>query len=116
MFQNKNLSAIRNNALFKGVNDANLNFNFNPKDFIEKGEGEIIYQSGDPGDCLYLIIDGEVKLKIPGGVSSPIILRKANNDFFGEKEVQENSIRKSSAVANKNTLLYIIRRIDLNSM
>jgi signal transduction histidine kinase len=116
MFQNKNLSAIRNNALFKGVNDANLNFNFNPKDFIEKGEGEIIYQSGDPGDCLYLIIDGEVKLKIPGGVSSPFILRKANNDFFGEKEVQENSIRKSAAVANKNSLLYIIRRIDLNSM
>ena len=49
-------------------------------------------------------------------MSSPFILRKANNDFFGEKEVQENSVRKSSAVANKNTLLYIIRKIDLNSM
>ena len=116
MFQNKNLSAVRSNILFKGVSDTNLNFNFNPKDFIEIGEGEIIYQSGDPGDCLYLIIEGEIKLKIPGGVSSPFILRKSNNDFFGEKEVQENSVRKSSAVAEKNTLIYIIRKIDLNSM
>jgi signal transduction histidine kinase len=116
MFQNKNLSAIRNNALFKGVSDAILNFNFNPKDFIEIGEGDIIYQSGDPGDCLYLIIEGEVKLKIPGGLYSPFILKKVDNDFFGEKEVQENCVRKSSAVANKNSLMYRIRKIDLNSM
>ena len=116
MFQNKNLSAVKNNELFKGVSDTNLNFNFNPKDFIEIGEGEIIYQSGDSSDYLYLVIEGEIKLKIDGGLSIPFILRKSNNDFFGEKEVQENSVRKSSAVADKNSLLYIIRKIDLNSM
>ena len=116
MFQNKNLSAVRNNELFKGISDTNLNFNFNPKDFIEIGEGEIIYQSGDSSDYLYLVIEGEIKLKIDGGLSIPFILRKSNNDFFGEKEVQENSVRKSSAVADKNSLLYIIRKIDLNSM
>jgi signal transduction histidine kinase len=116
MFQNKNLSAVRNNALFKGVSDTNLNFNFNPKDFIEIGEGEIIYQSGDSSDYLYLVIEGEIKLKIAGGLSSPFILRKSNNDFFGEMEVQENSVRKSSAIADKNSLLYIIRKSDLNSM
>jgi signal transduction histidine kinase len=116
MFQNKSLSAVTSNLLFRGVGDVNLDFNFNPKDFIEIGEGEIIYQSGDPSDCLYLIIEGEIKLKIPGGVSSPFILRKANNDFFGEKEVQENTVRKSSAVAEKDTLIYLIRKNDLNSM
>ena len=116
MSQNKNLSAVRNNALFKEVSDTNINFNFNPKDFIEIGEGEIIYQSGDSSDYVYLVIEGEIKLKISGGSSSSFILRKSNNDFFGEKEVQENSVRKSSAVADKNSLLYIIRKIDLNSM
>src|ERR1035438_1465818 len=115
MFQNKNLSAVKKNALFKGVSNTNLNFNFNPKDFIEIGEGEIIYQSGDPSDFLYLIIEGEVKLKISRGVASPFILRKVYNDFFGEREVQENSVRKSSAIANKDTLIYIIRKIDLSS-
>ena len=116
MFQNKDLAAVKNNSIFKGVSDTNLNFNFNQKDFQEIGEGEIIYQSGDPSDYLYLLIEGEIKLKIPGGISSPLILRKSNNDFFGEKEVQENTVRKSSAVANKNSLLYIIRKNDLNSL
>src|ERR1035437_8657918 len=112
MFQNKNLADVRNNALFKGVSDTNLNFNFNPKDFLEMGEGEIIYQPGDPSDFVYLIIEGEIKLKMPGGLTSPFILIKSNDDFFGEKEVQENSIRISSVVANKNTLIYLIRKID----
>jgi signal transduction histidine kinase len=116
MFQNKNIAAVRNNTIFKGVSETNLNFNFNVKDFQELGEGEIIYQSGDPSDYLYLLIEGEIKLKIPGGVSSPLILRKSNNDFFGEKEVQENTVRKSSAVADKNSLLYRIRKNDITSM
>jgi signal transduction histidine kinase len=116
MFQNKNLAAVRNNAVFKGVSDTNLNFNFNPKNFQEIGEGEIIYKSGDPSDYLYLLIEGEIKLKIPGEISSPLILRKSNNDFFGEKEVQENTVRKSSAVADKNSLLYRIRKNDVNTM
>ena len=116
MFQNKDLAAVKNNSIFKGINDTNLNFNFSPKDFQEIGEGEIIYQSGDPNDYLYLLIEGEIKLKIPGGISSPLILRKSNNDFFGEKEIQENTVRKSSAVADKNSLLYKIRKNDLNSL
>jgi signal transduction histidine kinase len=116
MLQNKNLAAVKNNIIFKGVSDSNLNFNFNPKNFQEIGDGEIIYKSGDPSDYLYLLIEGEIKLKIPGGISSPLILRKLSNDFFGEREVQENTIRKSSAVADKNSLLYLIRKSDLNSM
>lgn len=116
MFQNKNESAVRINTLFRGVSNANLYFKFNPKNFVEIGEGEIIYKSGDTSDCLYLIIEGEIKLKITGGISSPLIIGKSNNDFFGEKELQENSVRKSSAVANKNSLLYIIKKSDLNIM
>jgi signal transduction histidine kinase len=116
MFQNKNLSAVKNNTLFKGVSDTDLKFNFKLKNFIEIGEGEIIYQSGDPSDFLYLIIEGEVKLKIPGGAANPLLLKKVNNDFFGEKEVHEKSVRNSSAVANKDTLVYVIRKIDLSSM
>lgn len=116
MFQNKNLSAIKRNLLFQGVNETNLKFKFNLKEFIEIGEGEIIYKPGDTSDGLYLLIEGEVKLKIPGALGNTSILQKTSNDFFGEKEVQQNTVRKSFAVANKNTLLYIIRKSELTSM
>ncbi|MDR3611016.1 MAG: ATP-binding protein [Ignavibacteriaceae bacterium] len=116
MDQNKNISAVRSNNLFKGALESNLQFNFNSRNFIEIGEGEIIYQTGESSDYLYLVIEGEVKLKLPRGFSSPSLTLKNNGDFFGEKEILENCVRKSSAVANKDSLLYKIRKADVNSI
>jgi signal transduction histidine kinase len=115
MPQNKNLSAVRNNSLFYGVKDREFKLNFNTKDFIEVEDGGIIYQAGDLSDAIFLIIDGEVKLKITDS-GSPIVLKKKSNEFFGEKETLDNLARKSSAVANKDSILYMIRKNDVISL
>jgi signal transduction histidine kinase len=117
MFPNKNLAAVRNNSFFKDIDSANFKLNLNIKYFVEAGEGEIIYHSGDPTEYLYLIIEGEVKLKIPGAsITSSLLLKKVKDNYFGEKEILENSIRQSYALANKNSLLYKIRKNDLTSV
>jgi len=115
MSQNKNLSAVRNNSLFLGVNESGLNLNFSPKDFIEVEDGGIIYQPGDLSDAIFLIIEGEVKLKITGS-GSPTVVKKESNEFFGEKETLDNLARKSSAVANKDSILYMIRKNQIVSL
>jgi signal transduction histidine kinase len=114
MDQNKDISVVISNSLFKGVNDSSLNIHFNPKYFEEMGEGGIVYRSGEPSDFLYLIIEGEVKIKLPRSFSSPSLMIKTSGAFFGEKEILENCPRKSSAVANKNSLLYKIRKTDVS--
>jgi signal transduction histidine kinase len=115
MSQYKNLSAVRNNSLFHGINDSGFTLNFNPKDFIVIEDGGIIYQPGDLSDAIYLIIDGEVKLKITGS-GSPTIVKKGRNEFFGEKETLDNLSRKSSAVANKDSILYMIKKNEVISL
>ena len=115
MSQNKNLTAVRNNNLFKGVIDSGFNLNFSPKDFIEITDGGIIYQVGDLSDSIFLIIEGEVKLKIIG-IGTNSVIKKGRNEFFGEKETLDNLARRSSAVANTDTILYIIRKNDVLSL
>jgi signal transduction histidine kinase len=115
MAQNKNFSVVRNNSLFQGVNDFEFTLNVNPKDFIVVEDGGIIYQPGDLSDAIYLIIDGEVKLKITDS-GSPTIIKKERNEFFGEKETLDNLARKSSAVANKDSILYMIRKNEIISL
>ena len=115
MSQIKNISVVRSNSLFQGVNDAGFYLNFNPKDFIVIEDGGIIYQPGDLSDAIYLIIDGEIKIKI-SGTGIPVVVKKGRNEFFGEKETLENLARKSSAVANKNSILYMIRKNDVLSL
>lgn len=100
-----NTKEIKLNKFFTGVNDSVINTLFKPKYFKDVKEGEIIYQSGDSADCLYILLLGDVKIKFH---SSNYISDKIFNDFFGEKELIEKTRRISSAVANSKCLLYLI--------
>lgn len=100
-----NTKEIKLNKFFNGVNDSVIDTLFKPKYFKDVKEGEIIYQSGDSADCLYILLRGDVKIKFhsPHHKSDKIF-----NDFFGEKELIEKTRRISSAIANSKCLLYLI--------
>ncbi len=54
------------------------------------------------------ILEGEAKIKLPGARRLPQIDQKGKNDFFGEKELIEKTDRKSSAIANRDTVIYTV--------
>lgn len=102
---------IKNNKLFTGVKETLLNSLFDQKQIKEAREGEIIYRTGDASHSLYLIIKGEVRVKFPtvGYVSNKIF-----NDFFGEKEMAEETKRISTAMAFSRLIYYQIDKSDLH--
>ncbi len=114
--QIKTLAALKSNALFKNVNESDLKQKVNQKDLINVNDGEIIFQAGDSAECIYLIVEGEVKIKHSIVYEGRRIFIKVKGDFFGEKEFLENTSRTSSAVAQTNTLLLIINRADFNNL
>lgn len=114
--QIKTLAALKSNALFKNVNESDLKQKVNQKDLINVNDGEIIFQAGDSAECIYLIVEGEVKIKHSIVYEGRRIFIKVKGDFFGEKEFLENTSRTSSAVAQTNTLLLSINRADFNNL
>lgn len=115
MLQIKNSDSVKANSLFDGI-AKNFSLNINQKDFVEKKEGDVIYQSGDPSDHVYLIIEGEIKIKIPGVFKSPVVIKNGKNEFFGEKEFLENGARTTSAVANTDCVLYKFDKSSINNL
>ena len=105
MNSNKTIESVKANDLFKGLDFDSLNIPFDAKNFIEFKEGDLIYSSGQPSDFAYLLIDGEVKIKLN---AIKRLFFKSPNEFFGETEVLQNESRNSSAVANKDCLIYKI--------
>ncbi|MEO8230864.1 MAG: cyclic nucleotide-binding domain-containing protein [Ignavibacteriota bacterium] len=103
MSSNKTIESIKSNDLFKGLDFASLKIPFDAKNFLEFKEGDLIYSSGVPSDFVYLIINGEVKVKLN---SLKRLFFKSPNDFFGETEVLQNEPRSSSALANSDCLIY----------
>lgn len=105
MSTNRSIEAIKSNDLFKGVDFDSLNFPFESKNFIELKEGDLVYSAGQPSDFLYLIIKGEIKLKL---TSIKRLFFKSKNEFFGESEILTSSVRNSSALANSDCTIYKI--------
>ncbi|MDY0082935.1 MAG: cyclic nucleotide-binding domain-containing protein [Ignavibacteriaceae bacterium] len=105
MSSNKYLDAIKENDLFRGIDLNSINFSYDSKRIIELKEGDLVYSSGQPADFVYLILDGEVKLKL---TTLKHLLFKKAKEFVGEKEIIDGTARNSSALANSNCTLYKI--------
>ena len=109
----KNIDSIKSNELFKNIDFLSIDFPFDAKNFEELKEGDIIYSAGQPANFLYLLIEGEVKVKL---TSVKRLFFKSSNEFFGESEILGNTERNSSALANNDCTLYKIEKSLLNRL
>ncbi len=76
--------------------------------------GRNIFQEGDPGDGLYLILEGKVQITCLLGQDQRIVLSRLDDgDFFGEMAVLDNQPRSATATAETDTKVYFILRDDL---
>ncbi|MCL6494148.1 MAG: cyclic nucleotide-binding domain-containing protein, partial [Ignavibacterium sp.] len=113
MIATKNNDSIFLNILFNGIKANSLPVNLNGKLYEDFKEGEIIYESGDESNFVYLIVSGKVKIK-ENGVKKLVYRRE--NEFFGEKEIIKKSNRLSSAMAETDSTLYKISKQDFESL
>lgn len=74
--------------------------------------GAIIFREGDPGQLLYLVLSGQVRIYVNGldGSEMSVILFGRPGDMFGELAVIDGLPRSATAVALDQTTLYIISR------
>jgi CRP/FNR family cyclic AMP-dependent transcriptional regulator len=75
--------------------------------------GQTIFKEGEPGNRLYLIADGEVRIsrQIPGSGEEALTVLK-RGACFGEMSVFDRSERSTDAIANTDTTLITITRSD----
>jgi CRP/FNR family cyclic AMP-dependent transcriptional regulator len=76
--------------------------------------GEQIFRRGDPGDRLYLVVEGEVEITLPGERNgNPVVLRRmAAGDHFGELALLDGGARTAGASAATAVRLLGLSRED----
>ena len=74
--------------------------------------GETIFHQGDPGDSLYIIESGSVKIVLPSpeGEEGAIIATLLRGDFFGELALLDGAPHSATAVAIEPTEALVLRR------
>ena len=72
-------------------------------------QGEVIFDEGDEGQAIYIIIDGSVLIRRRG--QGPIIELGAGT-FFGDLALLDDSVRSAQVRAATNTTVAVFFRAD----
>ena len=74
--------------------------------------GETIFHAGDPGDSLFIVADGSVKITIPpdDGSEPAILTTIGPGGFFGELSLLDGAARSATAVALDAVETHVLRR------
>ena len=73
--------------------------------------GEVIFHIGDPGDALFVIVQGEVKISLPSETGDEAILATLRSgDVFGELALLDGAPRSASATAISPTETVVLPR------
>jgi CRP/FNR family transcriptional regulator, cyclic AMP receptor protein len=73
--------------------------------------GEVIFHQGDPGDALFIVLAGRVKIVLPAETGDEAILATLRaGDFFGELALLDGAPRSATATAIEATETAVLSR------
>jgi CRP/FNR family cyclic AMP-dependent transcriptional regulator len=79
----------------------------------EYPRNSVILFEDDPGDSLYIVSTGQVKVVLIGEDGREVILSVLNDgDFFGEMSLIDDEPRSAHVIAMKDSRLLVLRRDD----
>jgi hypothetical protein len=64
-----------------------------------------IVRQGAPGDAMYLVLEGEVRVRLMIGEKETILTTMSAGDFFGETSLFDQGPRSADVVANKDSVV-----------
>lgn len=107
------LELIRKILIFSDLEDDNLRDVLCHCREINVDKGEVIVSENTPGDALYVIVGGEVKVTMISNEGKEIILSTLQaGDFFGEMSLLDGSTRSANVISISSSSLLKLSRAD----
>lgn len=111
MLANEVTEALRGVPLFAALGEDGLAAAAAVGSTRTYGAGQIICHQGDPGDRLYVVLQGLVKIVFRSERGDEIVLRTlGDEEVFGELALLDGSPRSASVVAVESTLVFMLLR------
>ncbi len=79
--------------------------------------GEVLFHQGDPGDSLFIVNSGAVKIVLPSEEGDEAILTTVRpGSFFGELALLDDAPRSATAVAMEATETFVLHRVAFREL
>jgi len=84
---------------------------------LRKPEGAELFHAGDPGDALYVVLDGSVELFFKSPTGERVVLEHAREGhYFGEISLLDGGPRMTSAVVTADLHALVVDREDIEGL
>ena len=101
-----NRRVFRANQLLAGMSDAAFERFIGQVEIVHFAPDEVIFEEGAPGDCVFLIARGSVKISKKGrGGQQETLSYLSEGDFFGEMALVDDGLRSAQATAQNACVL-----------
>jgi CRP-like cAMP-binding protein len=106
-------AVLQKNFLFRGLSDAALERVAAIATRRHYAKGAMIFAQGQPGDALFGVVAGQVRISASGIGGQEVFLNIMEpGDTFGEVAVMDGLPRTAGACALEDTSLIVIKRVD----
>jgi CRP/FNR family transcriptional regulator, cyclic AMP receptor protein len=111
------LSLIKKSAIFADLEDSELERVAEICNEQQFKFGKTIFKEDEPGNRLFIIAEGEVRISrnVPGSGEEALAVLKPGS-CFGEMAVLDRSARSTDAIANTDCTLLTITRSDFEML
>jgi CRP/FNR family transcriptional regulator, cyclic AMP receptor protein len=107
------LSVLRQHPMFRDLGTEALDQLCRYAKHTSLRRGATICSKGDPGNFLFIVISGTVKISVSSPDGRNAILNLINaGDLFGEVAVLDGQARTADAIANTNCEIFVLDRRD----
>ncbi|HEV2705876.1 MAG TPA: DUF1003 domain-containing protein [Pyrinomonadaceae bacterium] len=107
------LEALRSVPLFASLDDAAAGALCALLDVRCVPRGSCVFRTGEPGDAMYLVEDGRVRIHLHDADGEDVTLAElARGDFFGEMAILDGKPRSADATITDDARLAVLSRGD----
>jgi CRP-like cAMP-binding protein len=109
-------SKLKDHALFAEFTALELGELLDLLDRVEVKDGDIIVKQDEPGDCMYLVVEGEVRVLHHRGGREIALATLKDGDFFGEIALVDSGPRSADVIAQGSGLLLKISHASVAAL
>jgi CRP-like cAMP-binding protein len=96
---------LRRIKILANLKDAQLAHLADFMEMQEVAQHSIVFNQGDVGDAMYLVLSGELRARTMIASSETVLVTFTTGDFFGDMSLFDNGPRSADIVANKDSSL-----------
>ncbi len=109
-------SKLKDHVLFAEFTALELGELLDLLDQVNVKDGDVIVKQDEPGDCMYLVVDGEVRVVHHREGRDIALATLKGGDFFGEIALVDNGPRSADVIAQGNGLLLKITQASVSAL